>query len=108
MITRRQFGSAALYGLTPELAFAQHAAIQGDVPAGTVWLNANENPDGPPDEVKQAITAAIAEAGRYNHRVFPALNAALATNVRLEPDQIIPGAGSTEVLHLRSGCIHFG
>jgi len=62
-------------------------------------LNANENPDGPPDEVKQALSGAIAEAGRYNHRVFPSLNAALAKSVGLEPDQIIPGAGSTEVLH---------
>jgi histidinol-phosphate aminotransferase len=99
MISRRQFGYAALCGLTPELAFAQHAALQGEVPPGTVWLNANENPDGPPDEVKQALADAIAEVGRYNHRVFPGLNAALAKSVHLEPDQIIPGAGSTEVLH---------
>jgi len=99
MISRRQFGYAALCGLAPELAFAQHAAVQGEVPPGTVWLNANENPDGPPDEVKQALSAAIAEAGRYNHRVFPSLNAALAKSAGVQPDQIIPGAGSTEVLH---------
>jgi histidinol-phosphate aminotransferase len=99
MISRRQFGYAALCGVTPEIAFAQHAAVQGEVPAGTVWLNANENPDGPPDEVKQALSGAIAEAGRYNHRVFPSLNSALAKSVGVQPDQIIPGAGSTEVLH---------
>jgi histidinol-phosphate aminotransferase len=97
MISRRQFGYAAF--CVPELAFAQHAAVQGEVPPGTVWLNANENPDGPPDEVKLALSGAIAEAGRYNHRVFPSLNVALAKSVGLEPDQIITGAGSTEVLH---------
>jgi histidinol-phosphate aminotransferase len=99
MITRRQFGCTALCGLAPELAFAQHAAVQGEVPPGTVWLNANENPDGPPDEAKAALHGAIAEAGRYNHRVFPSLHAALARSVSLQPEQIIPGVGSTEVLH---------
>jgi histidinol-phosphate aminotransferase len=99
MISRRQFGYAALCAMTPELAFPQHAAVQGEVPAGTIWLNANENPDGPPDEVKQALSGAIATAGRYNHRVFPALNAALGKSVGLEPDEIISGSGSTEVLH---------
>jgi histidinol-phosphate aminotransferase len=99
MISRRQFGYAALFGLTPELAFGQHAAVPGEVPPGTVWLNANENPDGPPEEVRRALSGAIPEAGRYNHRVFPSLNAALAKSVGLEPEQIITGAGSTEVLH---------
>ncbi len=99
MISRRQFGYGALCGLAPEMAFAQHAAVPGEVPAGTVWLNANENPDGPPDQVKQALSGAIAESGRYNHRVFPSLHAALAKSVDLEADRIITGAGSTEVLH---------
>lgn len=88
-----------LCGLSPELAFAQHAAVSGDVPAGTVWLNANENPEGPPEESKVALRGAILEAGRYNHRVFPSLSAALAQSVGLQPEQIIPGAGSTEILH---------
>jgi histidinol-phosphate aminotransferase len=99
MISRREFGCTTLAGLLPELAFAQHAAVQGDAPPATVWLNANENPDGPPDEAKQALSRAIGEAGRYNHRVFPSLFTTLARSVDLEPEQIIVGAGSTEVLH---------
>ena len=99
MITRREFSSAALCGIFPEIAFAQHAAVQGDAPPDTVWLNANENPDGPAPECRAALTRAIGESGRYNHRVFPSLNAALARSVSLDADQIIPGAGSTEVLH---------
>jgi len=99
MITRRRFGSAALCAVLPELAFAQHAAVVGQAPPGTVWLNANENPEGPPQESAEAIRKAIAEAGRYNHRVFPSLHAALAKSVGLEAEQIIPGNGSTEILH---------
>jgi histidinol-phosphate/aromatic aminotransferase/cobyric acid decarboxylase-like protein len=97
MISRRQF--AALSLAVPEVAFAQHAAVQGAVPADTVWLNANENPEGPPAEAKEAISRAIGEAGRYNHRVFAALNESLAHLASVETDQVMPGAGSTEVLH---------
>lgn len=99
MISRRQFGYTGLLGLGVEAGFGQKAAILGAVPAGTVWLNANENPEGPPEASRQAIVQAVAEAGRYSHRVFPALHAALAKSVGVEPEQVIPGAGSTEILH---------
>ncbi len=99
MLTRRDFGRLALAGLSPETAFAQHAAVPGAAPANTVWLNANENPEGPPPEAKEAISRAIADAGRYNHRVFPALNELLAASVGVSADKVILGAGSTEVLH---------
>ena len=97
MISRRQFGALSL--AAPEIALAQHAAVQGAVPADTVWLNANENPEGPPSEAKEAISRAISEAGRYNHRAFPALHEALADLAGVETDQVMPGAGSTEVIH---------
>ena len=99
MMTRRLFSSITLSGLIPELAFAQHAAVQGDAPADTVWLNANENPEGPPPECQEAIGRAIRDCGRYNHRVFPGLHDSIAHSVGLDSRQIIPGAGSTEVLH---------
>jgi histidinol-phosphate aminotransferase len=98
-MSRRRFGALSLAGAAPEVAFAQHAAVQGAVPPDTVWLNANENPEGPPPEAKEAISRAIREAGRYNHRAFPALHEALAHLANVETDQVIPGAGSTEVLH---------
>jgi histidinol-phosphate aminotransferase len=99
MISRRELGGLALMGLTSEIAFAQHAAVQGTAPPDTVWLNANENPEGPPVEAKQAIAQAIADSGRYNHRAFPAFHEALARSAGVQSDQVIPGAGSTEVLH---------
>jgi histidinol-phosphate aminotransferase len=86
-------------GAAAETAFAQHAAVEGDVPADTVWLNANENPDGVPQEAKDAIVGAIGEASRYNHRVFPAVQEAFARLAGVAADHLILGAGSTEVLH---------
>lgn len=94
MLSRRE-----LAWLPAVSALAQHAAVQGDVPEGTVWLNANENPEGPPQESREAIARSIAEAGRYSHRVFPLLNESLARSVGLATDQVLPGTGSTEILH---------
>jgi histidinol-phosphate aminotransferase len=99
MMSRRRFGELSLAIAAPEIAFAQHAAVPGAVPTDTVWLNANENPEGPPPEAKEAIARAISEAGRYNHRAFPALHEALAHLAGVETGQVMPGAGSTEVLH---------
>src|SRR5689334_7295832 len=99
MLTRRDLAKVTLTGLSPHTLFAQHAAVEGDVPANTVWLNANENPEGPPPEAREAISKAISDAGRYIHRVFPLLNEMLAASVSLDSSQVIVGAGSTEVLH---------
>jgi histidinol-phosphate aminotransferase len=90
-VTRREFGAA--------MALAQHAAVQGPVREDTVWLNANENPEGPPEAAKAAIMHAVDAAGRYNHRVMPEFHAALAKLAGVAADEVLPGAGSTEVLH---------
>ena len=74
-------------------------AVEGEVPADTVWLNANENPEGPPETSRAAIAQAIVDAGRYHHRAFPALHAALARSAGVASEQVTVGAGSTEVLH---------
>jgi histidinol-phosphate/aromatic aminotransferase/cobyric acid decarboxylase-like protein len=99
MMSRRRFGALSLAGAAPEVAFAQHAAVQGAVPVDTIWLNANEDPEGPPSEAREVISRAISEAGRYNHRAFPVLHEALAHLAGVETGQVMPGAGSTEVLH---------
>jgi histidinol-phosphate aminotransferase len=90
-MTRREFAAA--------MAWAQHAAVQGPVRADTVWLSANENPEGPPEAAKAAIMQAANAAGRYNHRAMPEFHAALAKLAGVGADEVIPGAGSTEVLH---------
>lgn len=103
MVTRRGFarvGLAALAGrMLPEAAYAQRALVQGKLPPDMVWLNANENPDGPPRSSIVAMTQALPEGGRYHYQEFGDFYAAVARSEELTPEQILVGAGSTEVLH---------
>jgi len=106
MITRRGFGAkvglgAAAVRMLPEMAYAQRAAISlSGLPKDMVWLNANENPAGPPSESIEAMRDALPTAGRYHYQEFSAFYQALATSEELRPEQIIVGAGSSEVLHM--------
>src|SRR3974390_1348790 len=102
MPTRRgffaQFGSAVLLS---EAAYAQRAAVKGsNLPSDMVWLNANENPAGPPQCSLDAIRGVPAEAGRYHYNEFGAIETAIAGSEGLTPEQITLGCGSSEVLHI--------
>jgi histidinol-phosphate aminotransferase len=104
MLTRRAFAhrigfAAAGVPLLHEAAFAQRALVKGDLPKDMVWLNANENPEGPPAASIRAMTEAAPISGRYNYQEFGDFYAALAHSEDLQPEQILVGAGSTEVLH---------
>jgi len=100
-MTRRTFALSALAArVLPELAYAQRAAVQGsDLPADMVWLNANENPAGPPAVALAAMQAALPTSGRYHYQEFGGIYAAIAKSEDLAPDQIVAGCGSSEVLH---------
>jgi histidinol-phosphate aminotransferase len=104
MLTRRGFagvGFAALAGrMLPEAAYAQRAAIKGPLPPDMVWLNANENPAGPPRSSIEAMTKALPEGGRYHYQEFGDFYAAIASSEELSPEQILVGSGSSEVLHI--------
>ena len=101
MLTRRTFALSALAArVLPELAYAQRAAVQGgDLPADMVWLNANENPAGPPAVALAAMQAALPTSGRYHYQEFAGIYAAIAKSEDLAPNQIVAGCGSSEVLH---------
>ncbi len=103
MLTRRGFagvGLAALAGrMMPEPAYAQRALIHGNLPPDMVWLNANENPEGPPRSSIEAMTKVLPESGRYHYQEFGDFYAAVARSEDLAPEQILVGAGSSEVLH---------
>ena len=103
MLTRRGFAGAGLAALAgrmlPEAAYAQRAAIHGKLPADMVWLNANENPQGPPRSSIEAMTKVLPEGGRYHYQEFGDFYAAIARSEDLAPEQILVGAGSSEVLH---------
>lgn len=98
MLSRRQFAGLAAAVWT-EAAFAQRATVTGKVPPGTVWLNANEYADGPPQASIAAMTKILPETARYHFQEFPDFYAAVARSEQLAGDQVLVGAGSTEILH---------
>ncbi len=85
-------------GLT-EAAFAQRAAVTGVAPKDTVWLNGNEFPEGPPAASIEAMSKVIGSSNRYHYQEFPAFYSALAASEKLDANQVLVGAGSSEVLH---------
>lgn len=101
MLTRRSFAAGLGFAARwTESALAQRALISGDLPADTVWLNANENPEGPPKASIEAMSAALATTGRYHYQEYRDFYSAVAQSEGLTPDQIQIGAGSTEVLNI--------
>jgi histidinol-phosphate aminotransferase len=105
MLTRRSFYrrialAAAAAPVWTEAAFAQRGLAGTNWPADTVWLNANENPEGPPRRAIEAIGRAASDAWQYRHPEFPPFYKKLAASEQLEPEQMLVGAGSTEVLDI--------
>ena len=106
MSTRRGFfvqvgAAAAATRVLPEAAYAQRAAVKGvGLAKDMVWLNANENPAGPPACSLDAMRAVMASSGRYHYNEFGDIYAAMAKAEGLGPEQIVTGAGSSEVLHI--------
>jgi len=104
MITRRGFaarlGAAVAVGrMLPEMAYAQRAMVQGNLPKDMVWLNANENPLGPPKSSLAAMADVLASSGRYHYQEVRDFYAALAHSEDLQPENILAGSGSSEMLH---------
>jgi len=101
-LSRRGFaraaGLAAMSRLWTESALAQRALVGGKVPPGTIWLNANENPAGPCEVAIAAMKEAMATAGRYHFQEWGEHSAVIGRSFGLEREQVILGAGSSEVL----------
>ena len=96
--TRRGFAGVVAAGFT-EFAFAQRANVAGPAPKDTVWLNANEFPEGPPPAVLEAMQRVVGETNRYHYREFDDFYKAVAKSEGLDGDHVLIGSGSTEVLH---------
>jgi histidinol-phosphate aminotransferase len=102
MLSRRSFAGVAIAAtrLLPEMAYAQRAAVTvTGLPSDMVWLNANENPAGPPEVALAAMRECLPTSGRYHYQEFGQINAAIAKSEDLSPQQIVLGCGSSEVLH---------
>ncbi len=103
--------NGALLGLAglgrPAPFWASEAAAQaGPAPEtapggdGTLWLNWNENPLGPPAEAREAAVAALGKANRYPDADRDRLIESLASRHGVEPSQVVLGCGSTEILQM--------
>ncbi|HWC99621.1 MAG TPA: aminotransferase class I/II-fold pyridoxal phosphate-dependent enzyme [Candidatus Sulfopaludibacter sp.] len=104
MSTRRNFfaqvGAAAVASrVLPEAAYAQRAAVKGSLAKDMVWLNANENPAGPPQCSLDAMKAVMASSGRYHYNEFEEIAATVAQSEGLGAENVVLGCGSSEVLH---------
>lgn len=104
-LTRRRFAFGAAAGLAggrmwSEMAYAQRAAVPlSELPKDMVWLNANENPDGPPPAALEAAIRCLPTTGRYHYQEYREFYAAVARSEDLAANQVLLGAGSSEVLH---------
>jgi len=104
MLTRRAFatrlGAALAAGrMLPEMAYAQRALIPGDLPKDMIWLNANENPAGPPKSSIEAMANVLPSSWQYHYQEVGTYYEALARSEDLQAENILAGSGSSEMLH---------
>lgn len=66
-------------------------------------LSSNENPFGTPEVARKAYAEAMASLERYPDASAADLRDALGAHYGIEPERIIYGTGSDEVLHLAAG-----
>jgi histidinol-phosphate aminotransferase len=73
---------------------------EADNQPGPIRLSSNENPYGPSSLAKAAISAAISGSNRYNWNTIGTLIAAIAQKNQVSEQNVLTGAGSTEMLDL--------
>lgn len=93
--------------ITPQPGIMEIALYQGGASAlagreDVLKLSSNENPLGPSPAAKAAVSAAAADLNRYPSTDHASLRQAIAKVWSLDPDRIICGNGSGEVLKLIS------
>jgi histidinol-phosphate aminotransferase len=79
------------------LAYAQRPKF-GDPNKG-IHIDANENPLGPSEGARAAIAAVIPKGGRYEFPMQMDLAETFAKMEGLDPESVVPYAGSSEPLH---------
>jgi histidinol-phosphate aminotransferase len=94
-------GASTLAGLPllTEPRLAQAARPHFSDPNIGIHIDANENPMGPCDAARQAMGAIIPRGGRYLFDMEDELAEIFAKQEGLNPESVIPFAGSTEPLH---------
>jgi histidinol-phosphate aminotransferase len=104
MLTRRDLARrlglvATGIAIGGEAAYAQRRAVHGRDISQLVLLNANENPDGPPQISIDAMSGVLVRSGRYHDEDTDQLTAAIASQEQVQSEQVLVGCGSSEILH---------
>jgi histidinol-phosphate aminotransferase len=81
----------------PRLAFAARPTFHD--PNVGIHIDANENPMGPCDAARQAMIEIVPRGGRYLFNGEEQLAELFAKQEGLDPESVIPFAGSSEPLH---------
>ncbi|MHA4846501.1 pyridoxal phosphate-dependent aminotransferase [Flavitalea antarctica] len=83
----------------PHEPFISDAELLADVPVLKARLSANENPFGPSDKAKMAITGAMAASYQYSFMGNRQLSQKIAIKEKVDNDMVLLGAGSSPILH---------
>lgn len=82
-----------------EIALYQGGASKVSGIENVVKLSSNENPFGPSDKAREAVVRASHNLHRYPNTDHASLRAAIGEVHGLDPDRIICGVGSDEIIH---------
>ena len=83
----------------PMLAAETRKRVAKVIPAGAVVIDQNENPLGPCQTARDAMTAIIPRGGRYAYGLTEELIATFAKHEGLSTDQVVTFPGSSNPLH---------
>ncbi|KQB41657.1 pyridoxal phosphate-dependent aminotransferase [Flavobacterium aquidurense] len=89
--------------IIPFESFANSPAedyISSNLDKSPILLRSNENPYGPSPLARIAMTKSVNNSNRYGWNLYPELIAAIAKKNNISDNNILLGAGSTEILDL--------
>lgn len=96
----RDLGTLTVLGpFMGELFLAGRATGSTAMRSDMIWLDANENPAGPPPSALSAIINGAASTARYHFDEFAGFAEAIADSEGLASEQVLFGIGSGEIIN---------
>jgi histidinol-phosphate aminotransferase len=86
--------------LNNHLIAAPYNGHRQEMPTEKIRLNSNENPYGPSPLARQAMVDAVVSSNRYAWETGQTLRINIAKTFALSPENVLLGAGSSEILGL--------
>lgn len=99
--SREPFSAFEPSGTAGRFAWEERAAYRLQAPAA-IRLDSNENPNGPGQVALEAVRAMFGETPRYPDVPSTELQQAIATHLKVAPENVVIGCGSGEILRMAS------